>query len=109
MVHIVHPSLVNKPHKVYKADVDTNNHYMTDLIREPIAQAAQSMHQHPNIEPRIVQKMSFLYNAIEDGWKVGKSGSNYIFTKPHENQCEIYSNQFVEGFVYSSMKSKPKF
>ena len=93
------------------------NHYMADLfnkIPDTIAHGRGSkdvpiMKQPPNIEPRIVQKMAFLYNAIEDGWRVNKSGTNYIFTKPHENKREIYNNQFVEGFIYSSMKSTPKF
>ena len=50
-----------------------------------------------------LSKMSFIYNAINDGWKVEKikndEGDKYIFKKNHENKEEIFSNNFLEKFV----------
>ena len=36
-----------------------------------------------------LHKMAFLYNALEEGWKINKKNDIYIFTKNHEgkNKC----------------------
>ncbi len=42
-----------------------------------------------NIDPILVQKMVFVYNALNDGWTVQKKGENkYEFTKNMENESE---------------------
>ncbi len=41
------------------------------------------------IDPILVQKMVFVYNALNDGWTVQKKGENkYEFTKNMENESE---------------------
>jgi transposase len=45
------------------------------------------------------QKMTFLYNAIEDGWTIRKRKDNYIFTKKHENRLEIFQENYLESFI----------
>jgi hypothetical protein len=41
------------------------------------------------IDPILVQKMVFVYNALNDGWTVCKKGENkYEFTKNVENETE---------------------
>lgn len=45
------------------------------------------------------QKMSFIYNALQDGWTVKKKDDNYIFTKKHENKKEIYLDEYLSNFI----------
>ena len=56
-----------------------------------------------------LSKMSFIYNAINDGWKVEKIsndvGEKYIFKKNHENKKEIFSNSFLEKFVNKNLNN----
>lgn len=44
-------------------------------------------------------KMVFIVNAIENGWKVKKVDDSYIFTKKHEGRKEIFSENYLEKFI----------
>jgi len=48
------------------------------------------------------QKMIFIMNALQDGWKVQKSTDEYIFTKKHEGKREIFKSDYLEKFIYSN-------
>ena len=50
-----------------------------------------------------LQKMAFVYNAVQSGWKVSKNDSSYVFTKKHENKKEIYLDTFLKSFVEENM------
>ena len=39
-----------------------------------------------SIDPITLHKMAFLYNALEEGWKINKKKDVYIFTKNHEGK-----------------------
>jgi transposase len=52
-----------------------------------------------NISLKTFQKMTFIYNAIEDGWTIRKRNDNYIFTKKHENRREIFQENYLESFI----------
>ena len=41
-----------------------------------------------------LQKMAFLYNALQDGWSICKNKEKYIFTKKHENNKEVFLFNF---------------
>lgn len=60
-----------------------------------------------------LSKMSFIYNAINDGWTVEKQLNNndekYIFKKKHENKKEIFSNNFLEKFINKNLNNKNTF
>ena len=62
-----------------------------------------------NFDNITLSKMSFIYNAINDGWKVEKinneKGEKYIFKKNHENKKEIFSNNFLEKFVNKNLNN----
>ena len=45
------------------------------------------------------QKMLFIFNAIEQGWKVKKNEDSYIFTKKHEKRREIFQSDYLEKFI----------
>ena len=44
-----------------------------------------------NVSPKCLAKMSFIYNALENGWTVKKNNDSYVFTKKHEGKKEMFS------------------
>lgn len=48
------------------------------------------------------QKMIFIMNALEQGWKIQKSEDKYIFIKKHEGKKEIFLESYLERFVQSN-------
>ncbi len=46
-----------------------------------------------------LQKMGFLYNALENGWTIKKQSDYYIFTKNHEGKKEVYLDSYLKGFM----------
>ena len=54
------------------------------------------------INKKTFQKMVFIQNALDKGWKIKKSDDSYIFTKKHENRCEIFQENYLETFLISN-------
>ena len=52
-------------------------------------------------DAKTLHKMKFIYNAINNGWKVKKRKGKYIFTKAHRNKTEVYEDDYLEKFVKS--------
>ena len=49
-----------------------------------------------------LQKMIFVYNAVENGWTVKRLHSRYQFTKPTENaKEEVFDDDFPANFLRS--------
>jgi len=46
-----------------------------------------------------LQKMTFLYNALEDGWEIKKNDNKYIFVKKHEGKKEVFSDNYLRRFI----------
>lgn len=59
--------------------------------------------KYNNVDFKTFQKMVFIYNALEDGWKVQKKKESYVFSKPHENKREILSNTFLKEFISNNL------
>ena len=59
--------------------------------------------EHHNISKKDFQKMVFIMNALNDGWKVQKTIDEYIFTKKHEGKREIFKSDYLETFIYSNL------
>ena len=51
-----------------------------------------------------LQKMSFMYNALDDGWTIRKRDDKYIFTKKHEGKKEVYLDTFLPNFIEANLK-----
>lgn len=45
------------------------------------------------------QKMTFLYNALENGWSIKKRKDSYIFTKNHEGKKEVFDELYLAIFM----------
>jgi len=55
------------------------------------------------IDNFMLQKMSFIYNALENGWNIKKSEDKYIFTKNHEKKKEVYLDSYLRTFLEANM------
>lgn len=49
-----------------------------------------------------LQKMAFIYNAVESGWKICKQNDSYVFSKKHEGRKEIYLDTYLKQFLESN-------
>uniref|UniRef100_A0A6C0DG86 Uncharacterized protein n=1 Tax=viral metagenome TaxID=1070528 RepID=A0A6C0DG86_9ZZZZ len=56
-----------------------------------------------SIENDKFHKMVFLYNALNDGWKIKKKNDSYIFTKNHEGKKEILHDSYLLTFMKLNM------
>ena len=50
-----------------------------------------------------LQKMAFVYNALQSGWTVTMKDHTYVFTKKHEGKKEIYLDTYLKSFVEKNM------
>lgn len=48
------------------------------------------------------QKMTFLYNALDNGWSIKKRKDSYIFTKNHEGKKEVFNDIYLSMFIKDS-------
>ncbi len=55
------------------------------------------------IDNFILQKMIFIYNALENGWDIKKSEDKYIFTKNHEQKKEVYLESYLRTFLETNI------
>lgn len=50
-----------------------------------------------------VQKMAFIFNAVESGWSVKKMADKYIFSKKHEGSKEVYLEAYLRQFLEQNL------
>jgi len=55
--------------------------------------------QKLDIDNLEIQKMLFIYNALEDGWKIGKEKNTFVFNKPHEEKKEYFTDDYLKEFI----------
>lgn len=51
------------------------------------------------ISKKSFQKMIFLMNALENGWKIYKKEGLYVFSKKHNNKKEIFDDNYLSSFI----------
>lgn len=51
------------------------------------------------MESITLQKMIFIYNSINKGWKVHKINNSYVFSKKHENKKEVFLDDYLKKFI----------
>ena len=57
-----------------------------------------------NVDSILLQKMVFIFNAIEKGWTVKKKDNSYIFTKSHgNNKKEVYLESYLKKFITENL------
>jgi hypothetical protein len=50
-----------------------------------------------------INKLSFIYNALEKGWSVKKKGKYYIFSRKHNNELKYFNPSYIYDFVQSNI------
>jgi hypothetical protein len=46
-----------------------------------------------------LQKLVFLFNALDNGWTIKKRKGSYIFTKNHEGKKEVFCESYLTTFM----------
>jgi hypothetical protein len=59
-----------------------------------------------NIDKVKLHKMTFIMNALDEGWSVKKKKEVYTFTKKHEGRKEVFNEKYLENFVKKNMELK---
>ena len=49
------------------------------------------------------QIMVFLYNSINEGWRIHKEGSIFVFSKKHLGKKEFFEESYLSSFVESNL------
>jgi len=64
----------------------------------------------PNLDIDIIQlqKMNFIWNALETGWSVKKKENKFFFTKKHEGKKEVYLDTYLNNFIESNLRISSK-
>lgn len=55
--------------------------------------------EHQIVDYDKLRKMSFIYNALQNGWKIHKKEQYYIFRKKHQHKEEIFDESYLSTFV----------
>jgi hypothetical protein len=58
-----------------------------------------------NLELDVIklQKMAFIFNAIQKGWNVSKKNDLYVFKKNHEGKKEVFLDDYLKRFMCENM------
>ena len=67
-----------------------------DTITAPSMEASQ-------IDCMTLQKMAFVYNAVQAGWSVRKKDGAYVFSRRHRGDKQIYLDSFLKRFVEDNL------
>ena len=51
----------------------------------------------------MLQKMIFIYNALEKGWTIKKKNNTYVFTKNHEGKKEVLLEDYLKRFMLENL------
>ena len=51
-----------------------------------------------------LQKMAFIFNALEKGWTIKKKDKLYIFTKKHEGKKEVHLDSYLKRFMVENFE-----
>lgn len=55
------------------------------------------------LDNTILQKMIFLYNALNNGWNIKKNNDKYIFFKNSEGKEEVYLDSYLSDFLETNI------
>ena len=55
-----------------------------------------------------LQKMLFIWNALDSGWSVKKRDNKFFFSKKHAGKREVYLDTYLNNFIESNLNSTNK-
>ena len=56
-----------------------------------------------NINKIKLHKMIFIFNALENGWSIKKNKEKYVFQKKHNNEKEIFLDNYLNIFIKNNI------
>tara|TARA_B100000900_G_C20123357_1_gene530860 strand:+ start:364 stop:588 length:225 start_codon:yes stop_codon:yes gene_type:complete len=59
--------------------------------------------ENMKIDCILLQKMMFIYNALDKGWTIKKKQNSYIFTKNHEGKKEVLLDDYLKRFMIENL------
>ena len=59
--------------------------------------------ENMKIDCILIQKMMFIYNALDKGWTIKKKQNSYIFTKNHEGKKEVLLDDYLKRFMIENL------
>jgi hypothetical protein len=62
--------------------------------------------QPRDVDDKLEKQMTFIYNALQDGWSVVKKIDYYVFEKKHEGKKEILSDDYLKTFISNNFSLK---
>jgi hypothetical protein len=62
------------------------------------------MEKSKNNDTIQLKKKDFIWNALEDGWEIKKNKDSYIFTKEHEGEKKVFSEDYLRRFIIKNFK-----
>ena len=51
------------------------------------------------VDNKFQQKLLFIYNALENGWEIKKSGNKYILKKENNEDKEVCLDNYLDKFI----------
>ena len=51
------------------------------------------------VDNKFQQKLLLIYNALENGWEIKKSGNKYFFKKENNQDREVYLDNYLDKFI----------
>ena len=51
------------------------------------------------VDNKFQQKLLFIYNALENGWEIKKSGNKYILKKENNEDKQVYLDNYLDKFI----------
>ena len=52
-----------------------------------------------NVDAKQLHKMIFIYNALENEWKLKKIGNKYFCSKRHKGDKHVYQAGYLKEFL----------
>jgi hypothetical protein len=57
------------------------------------------MENNEELQIKKTKVMTFIYNALCNGWTVNKDNDTYVFTKNHLNREEVFQESYLQTFI----------
>lgn len=61
---------------------------------------------YENIDTVKSQKMTFIFNALNNGWAIKKKNDCYIFKKSHDGDEEVFTDSYLTTFICDNLKTQ---
>tara|TARA_B100000925_G_scaffold144740_1_gene108376 strand:+ start:2769 stop:3140 length:372 start_codon:yes stop_codon:yes gene_type:complete len=88
--------------KINKSNISFNqkNDYLIDFYMDVELNVDTN---EMKIDCILLQKMIFIYNALEKGWTVKKRKDKYVFSKSHKGKKEVLLDDYLKRFMVENL------